>query len=248
MTLQDIKHAVARYVARHNLDSLHLKSALIDMDGVLYNSMKYHTQAWYRMMTELGVECCQDEFYLYEGMTGRATIELLIKRSFGREATREECERLYKIKTDYFNAFGVREPMPGADRMLQTLRDAGLKRVLVTGSGQKSLIATINADYPGMFSDDMRVTAADVKQGKPHPEPYLKGLEKAAVGATEAIVIENAPLGVAAGHAAGCFVAAVTTGPISAERMTEAGADIVFDSMEQFADMLPQLLSLCPEK
>lgn len=243
----DIKAAISGYMLRNNLEALRLKAALIDMDGVLYDSMKYHTLAWHRMMTELGVECTRDEFYLYEGMTGRATINLLMKRNFGREVSPEECERLYKIKTDYFSAFGKRETMPGADRMLRALRDAGLKRVLVTGSGQKSLISTIDSDYPGMFAADMRVTAADVVHGKPDPEPYLKGLEKAGVAATEAMVIENAPLGVAAGHAAGCFTVAVTTGPISADRMTEAGADIVFASMPEFADALPGLLSLTAE-
>lgn len=241
----EITAAVQRYIGRHHLDGLHLKAALIDMDGVLYDSMKYHTLAWHRMMTELGVECTRDEFYLYEGMTGRATIDLLMRRAFGRDATPEESDALYKKKTEYFSAFGERETMAGADRMLVALHDGGLRRVLVTGSGQKSLISTIDTDYPGMFAADMRVTAADVVHGKPDPEPYLRGLEKAGVNAWEAMVIENAPLGVAAGHAAGCFTVAVTTGPISADRMTEAGADIVFPSMPEFADALPEFLSLC---
>lgn len=248
MTTEDIIAAIESYKTRHGQKRLSFKAALIDMDGVLYDSMKYHTLAWHKMMTELGVECTREEFYLYEGMTGRATIELLIRRAFGRDTTPEECEKLYSIKSRYFTDFGVREPMPGAARMLAELCDAGLKRVLVTGSGQKSLIATINSDYPGVFYDNMRVTAADVAHGKPHPEPYQKGLEKAGITPTEAIVIENAPLGVEAGHAAGCFVAAVTTGPISAEKMYEAGADLVFSSMEEFADKLPQILALCPAK
>ena len=45
-------------------------AALIDMDGVLYDSMKWHTLAWKKMMESVGVECDRDEFYLYEGMTG----------------------------------------------------------------------------------------------------------------------------------------------------------------------------------
>ena len=57
------------------------------------------------------------------------------------------------------------------------------------------------------------VTAFDVKYGKPHPEPYLMGLEKAGVHANEAFVVENAPMGVEAGVAAGIFTIAVNTGP-----------------------------------
>ena len=38
------------------------KAALIDMDGVLYDSMKYHTLAWYKLAEELGVPTPRDEF------------------------------------------------------------------------------------------------------------------------------------------------------------------------------------------
>lgn len=237
--------AIQAYLIRSDRESFYPKAALIDMDGVLYDSMPYHTAAWHRMMTELGVKCSQEEFYLYEGMTGRATIRLLFQRNFGKNVSDEECERLYSIKSDYFNSFGKRIPMPGAYKMLAELKNSGIKRVLVTGSGQKSLIGTINSDFPEMFDDDKRVTANDVMHGKPDPEPYLKGLEKAGVNPYDAIVIENAPLGVEAGHKAGCFVIAVNSGPINAETLSEAGADIIFDSMEQMAAQLPEFLELC---
>lgn len=244
--MTETEKAARLYMRRNRLECLDIKAALIDMDGVLYDSMKYHTLAWQRMMEELGVECTRDEFYLYEGMTGKATIDLLFRRTFGRHATEEEARKLYRRKTEYFREYGDREPMEGAARMLGAFRDAGVKRVLVTGSGQQSLISTLNHDYPGMFADDMRVTAADVSRGKPDPEPYLRGLEKAAVMPAEAIVVENAPLGVQAGKGAGCFVAAVTTGPIPEEEMWKAGADIVFPSMPAFADALPGFLEILP--
>ena len=49
------------------------------------------------------------------------------------------------------------------------------------------------------------VTAFDVKYGKPNPEPYLMALKKGGFKPNEALVIENAPLGVQAGVAAGIF-------------------------------------------
>lgn len=245
MSLTDeIRAAATRYMACRGASSLPVKAALIDMDGVLYDSMKYHTLAWQRMMSEVGVECSRDEFYLYEGMTGAATIDLLMRRAFGRSVTPEESAELYRRKTEYFRSYGEREPMPGAAAMLGELKDSGVRRVLVTGSGQQSLIGTLNHDYPGMFSDDMRVTAADVTRGKPHPEPYLRGLAKAGTICTEAIVVENAPLGVKAGHDAGCFVCAVTTGSIPEEEMRKAGADLVFPSMPAFASSLSEVISI----
>lgn len=216
--------------------------ALIDMDGVLYDSMPYHALAWQQMMKEQGIETTVDEFYLYEGMTGKATVDLIFRRELGREASDEEATRLYRRKADIFVEMGKKKMMPGADRMLSALKDHGVGRVLVTGSAQNSLLDRLDEDYPGAFAPDKRVTALDVKRGKPDAEPYLKGLEKAGVGKNEAFVIENAPLGVRAGKAAGLFTIAVTTGPIPREEFEREGADLIFPSMEAFSAALPQLL------
>lgn len=216
-------------------------AALIDMDGVLYDSMPGHTLAWQQMMESLGVECTRDEFYLYEGMTGAATINLLFERTFGHGCDSERAKELYAVKSENFKRLGPAKPMPGADRMLEALKCLGLKRVLVTGSGQNSLLNRLNHDYPGMFGADNRVTAHDVTHGKPDPEPYLRGAQKAGTVPGNCIVIENAPLGVRAGKAAGCFTVAVTTGPIPREVFEKEGADMIFASMTEFADYLENL-------
>lgn len=243
-SLSEMQLGVSNYCQRNGISKINVKAALIDMDGVLYDSMKYHTLAWQRMISELGIECSREEFYLYEGMTGAATIDLIFRRAYGRNATKEEISELYERKASYFIEMGQKEIMPGAAEMLNVLRHKGLQRVLVTGSAQNSLICRIDEDYPGIFAPDKRITANDVRQGKPNPEPYLKGLEKAGVDAIDAIVIENAPLGVQAGHSAGCFTIGITTGPIPAKNMKEAGANIVFASMPEFAKALPALLEI----
>lgn len=221
-----------------------IKAALIDMDGVLYDSMKYHTLGWKQMMDAQGVDCTREEFYLYEGMTGPATIDLIWQREFGHPCDPLKRKELYDEKTRIFKSIGGNEPMPGAMRMLQVLKQRGIRCIVVTGSGQRSLIDNITRDFPGIFSEEMMVTAHDVEKGKPDPEPYLRGLEKAGVGKEEAIVIENAPLGVRAGVAAGVATMAVCTGPIPSRTFHEEGARGVFDSMDQFADMLPLVLDL----
>ncbi len=242
-SIEDFEAARRAYLRRRGVDESAgcLRAALIDMDGVLYDSMPWHARAWHRMMEENGVETTVDEFFAYEGMTGKATIDLLFRRAFGRDAGEEEAKRLYARKTEIFKAFGKKDTMPGADRMLKALEALGLRRVLVTGSGQKSLITRIDGDYPGAFAEADRVTALDVKRGKPDPEPYLRGQEKAGCRPEEAIVIENAPLGVRAGVAAGCFTIAVTTGPIPREAFEREKADMIFASMPEFADFLESL-------
>lgn len=223
-----------------NLDNI--KGALIDMDGVLYDSMKYHTLAWQKMMAEYGVECDRDEFYLYEGMTGAATIDLIFERELGRRASDEEKHEMYRRKTELFNELGRKEMMPGAREMVDTLIRAGIKAVLVTGSGQGSLLDRLDEDYPGAFPPDRRVTARDVTHGKPDPEPYLRGLQKSGTTPGETIVIENAPLGVRAGVASGCRTLAVTTGPIPRDAFEAENPCEIFPSMEALRDSLIKAL------
>lgn len=237
-----ISEAIKAYCTAHRLNAWKPRAALIDMDGVLYDSMPGHAKAWKRMMDEAGIECSEEEFFLYEGMTGRATIQMLARERLGKELEAETVNRLYALKSEYFKQQGPRKPMPGADRMIAVLQSQALTRVLVTGSAQHSLLECLAHDYPRAFHEGMRVTALDVVHGKPNPEPYIKGQQIAGVAATEAIVIENAPLGVKAGHASGSFTIGITTGPVPASSLREAGADLVFPDMNSFADFAQQII------
>ena len=233
---------IVRFLECHHYRRVTPRAALIDMDGTLYDSMKNHTASWYRLISEAGIPCTRDEFYLYEGRTGASTINALVNRAWGRDATEEEKTEMYRKKTVYFNELPPVEPMPGALEMVNLLRDMGLRRVLVTGSGQNSLLSRIDTAFPGIFEPGMRVTARDVRHGKPHPEPFIRAMQLARVTPSQSIVVENAPLGVEAGDRAGAFTVAVITGPIPVEEMERAGAAVVFPSMKAFADALPTLV------
>jgi beta-phosphoglucomutase-like phosphatase (HAD superfamily) len=112
----------------------------------------------------------------------------------------------------------------------------GIKRVLVTGSGQPTLFGSLEKDFPGSFEKDLMVTSYDVTFGKPHPEPYLLGLKKAGITAGEALVIENAPLGIQSAVAAGIYTIAVNTGPLPDKVLLESGANMIFPSMMALAE------------
>lgn len=219
-----------------------IKAALIDMDGVLYDSMPNHARAWKHVMDKAGIPAREEEFFLYEGSTGAWIIDMMIRRAFNRPATDAEKHDLYALKAQYFAEQPPVEPMPGARRLIDTLAARGIVTVLVTGSGQASLLGRLDADYPGAFPAERRVTSAHVTHGKPHPEPYLRGLAIAGVEPGEAIVIDNAPLGVTSGHAAGIHTIGVVTGPMPASCLAENGADTVFNSMTDCAKNISQLL------
>ena len=239
---ESLSSDIRRFLERHHYTRVTPRAALIDMDGTLYDSMVNHTAAWHRMISEEGIPCTRDEFYLYEGRTGASTINLLFRRAFGRDATKEEIDRLYKRKTQYFVELPPVNVMPGAQRMVAELSRMGITRVLVTGSGQSSLISRLDTDFPDMFPSDLRITSRDVTKGKPNPEPYIRAMQLARVSPSASIVIENAPLGCEAGDRAGAFTIGVTTGPIPAKELRDAGAAIVVDSMPALANMLPALI------
>ena len=171
-----------------------------------------------------------------EGRTGSGTINILARRCWGRDATEEEIQRIYQAKSQLFNALPQAKPMPGALQALTAARERGLTIVLVTGSAQASLLERLEAHFPGFFSPERMVTGFDVKHGKPHPEPYLMGLARAGITAREAVVVENAPLGVEAGHAAGIFTLAANTGPLPDQVLSQAGADLVLPHMQAVAE------------
>lgn len=218
------------------------KAVLFDMDGVLFDSMPNHAYAWSHAMTQFGLTMTEDEVYMNEGRTGSGTINMLAQRFWGRDATEEEKQRIYAAKSDAFNTRSEAPRMPGAMEVLLLVKKRGMKIVLVTGSAQTSLLEKLNHNFPGCFEQDLMVTGFDVKQGKPFPEPYLMGLKKAGVNADEAIVIENAPLGVEAGHRAGIYTIAVNTGPLSDNVLKDAGADIVLPDHFALAELLNKIL------
>ncbi len=221
-----------------------LKAVLFDMDGVLFDSMPNHAYAWSHAMTDFGLKMEPEEVYMNEGRTGHGTINILSNRYWGRNATDEEVQKIYDAKSALFNTLPEPQPMPGAMELLNKVRAQGMMRVIVTGSATHALLDRVNAAYPDIFLPELMVTAFDVKHGKPNPEPYLMGLKKANIQADEAIVVENAPLGVQAAHAAGIFTIAVNTGPLKDEVLKEAGADIVLPSMQYLADHWEEIVSI----
>lgn len=224
------------YLKKHGFKEFSPKAVLFDMDGVLFDSMPIHAQSWARVCTEFGLEMTAEEAYLHEGRTGAATINILTQRYWNRDATQEEIDHIYEEKCRLFNSYPEAPKMIGADDVLCRVQNSGKTIVVVTGSGQKSLLDRLERNYPGFFKPELVVSSKDVKHGKPNPEPYLMGLEKVGLKPWEAIVVENAPLGVRAGVAANIFTIAVNTGPLPESVLLDEGANMLFPSMSALAE------------
>lgn len=225
--------AIQKFIDKNSFAGFELKAVFFDMDGVLFDSMRNHARAWTNAMNDIGIAFTEYEAYMNEGRTGHSTIDGAFNRDYNRDATEEEKQEIYKLKSKYFESYGDSPVMPYAPELLEKIKKEGKKIYLVTGSGQKSLLDGLQLHFPGIFVQERMVTAFDVAQGKPHPEPYLKALKKSGLNRNQVAVVENAPLGVESAKAAGLFVIAVNTGPLDEKVLWESGADVVLGSMQE---------------
>lgn len=229
-----MNNAIQQYLEKHGFGHIEPKAVLFDMDGVIYDSMPNHAISWHEAMKDYGLDMPPEAAYLYEGMRGIETIKLLARQQWGRELSDEDAQEMYVHKSDLFASRVKHTPaliMPGIHQLMEHIKDDGLLICIVTGSGQGALLDRLMTDFHGLLSKERMVTAFDVKQGKPAPDPYIAGLSKCGIRAEEAIVVENAPLGIQSAKAAHCFTIAVNTGPLPDSTLLHAGADIVMPTI-----------------
>ena len=227
---------IRNYLVRNGFETLCPKAVLFDMDGVLYDSMPRHAVAWRESMAHFGLVMTADDAYATEGARGIDTIVHMVKRQQKRDISLDEAQKMYDLKSKLFHDMGDPPLMPGILTLLEQIKAKGLTIGVCTGSGQKPLIKRLLTDFGKYLDEHHIVTAYDVTRGKPAPDPYLMGLQKAGgLKPWEAFVVENAPLGVQAGMAAHIFTIAVNTGPLPDKVLTDSGADIIFPSMEDLS-------------
>ena len=219
------------------------KAVLFDMDGVCYDSMPNHVIAWQRAMATFGIRMTEDDAYMTEGQRGTDTIIQLVRAQQGRDIGEEEAQRMYDEKAREFGLLPTARIMPGVLELMTLIKAQGLGIGIVTGSGQRPLIGRLLSDFAEFIDRKHLVTAYDVKHGKPHPEPYRKGARKFGLQPQEVVVVENAPLGVRAGVAAGCYTIAVNTGPLPPSALRKAGAHCVMTDMHTLCRKWPTLFS-----
>lgn len=219
------------------------KVVLFDMDGVLYDSMPNHGIAWQRAMKEFGIHFTLEDSYATEGARGVDTIRKYAKAQLDKELSEDEAQRIYDVKAHYFHEMPEAKVFDGVIDLMRKIKESGLKIGIVTGSAQLPLIERVTRDFGEFLSKDQITTAYDVKRGKPNPDPYLMGLQKAGnYSPSEGIVVENAPLGVHAGVAAGCYTVAINSGPLADSVLLKEGANILFPTIREFADSWEHVL------
>jgi sugar-phosphatase len=197
---------------------------LFDLDGVLIDSTPAVARVWTKWAMERGF----DPEQVVEHAHGRPSITTI--RHFLPSADHElENREVERREIDDVDGIIV---LPGALELLKILPP---DRWTIATSCTRPL-AEVRLRAAGLPIPDLMVTATDVINGKPHPEPFLKAAGKLNVPATECVVFEDVPAGVRAGKAAGARVIGLLT-TFAETNLREAGADFVLNSC---ADVLAE--------
>ena len=191
-----------------------MRAAIFDFDGVIANSEPLHFTALRDTLAEEGVAIDEDEYYrLYLAYDDRGALGLALEQH-GQAAPPDRIERLARRKSQVFEALLPTVPFfPGAADLVRGLA-ALVPVAIASGALREEIEAILTA---GGLRDPFHaiVGARDVRQGKPHPEPYLTAARRLAERAPglrpeDCVVFEDSMPGIAAARAAGMKVVAVT--------------------------------------
>jgi len=184
---------------------------LFDLDGVLVDSTAAVGRAWHRWAIKHGLE----PKAVVHAAHGRRTVETMRALVPHLDST-DEARTMENEEARDMEGVTV---VPGADQLLRSLPD-GQWGIVTSGT---RTMATARLRDTGHVIPKVLVTADDVVDGKPHPEPYLKGAKGLGVAPELCVVFEDAPAGIRAAHAAGMRVIALTT-TFALEELHEAEA------------------------
>ena len=201
---------------------------LFDLDGVLVDSTRSVDRQWRLWAREVGI----DPGRVIEIAHGRRTIEVVRLLAPHLDA---EPEVVRIERREAADLEGV-DVMPGSSELLLSIPS---EKWCVVTSGTRYL-AHSRLQHAGLPIPGVLVSADDVTQGKPHPEPYLLGAELLGFKPADCLVIEDAPAGIEAAHAAGMKAIGLTSTYSLAELYQ---ADAVIQSLRSLSLSLDKALS-----
>ncbi len=197
-----------------SLEGRSFAAVLFDMDGTLIDSIPVVIRSWLRWAAEEGVD--PHRLAGFHGVPARGVAERLLPA----ERVAAAVERIEAIEMADTEGITI---LPGTLDALAALTGEPDHCAIAT-SCTAGLAATRIA-ATGLPAPAVVVTASDVRQGKPHPDPFLLAASRLGVDPTDCLVVEDAPGGLEAARAAGCATMAVTTTTDPSDLLADAVVD-----------------------
>ena len=210
---------------------------IFDMDGTLVHNMPTHNQAWQDTLAEAGVQIDKDEFN--RATTGKTTPEIL-RVMLGTKVSEPELAYWADRKENLYRKrfASLRAPLPGLLHLLEQATDLGLPLAVATASPPDNITFILdNLNLRHYFT--AVVGAADVQNGKPDPEIFLKSARALGIEPADCLVFEDALGGIEAARRAGMDAVMICT-TIDAQEV--AGQSHVLYAVPDFTHIdLPSL-------
>ena len=188
------------------------RAVLIDLDGTLVDSTGSIERAWARWCAERGADLTR-VLQIMPGRTAESVFAEILP-GLGPAEMAADADRLLGWQVE--DTDGV-VALPGAAELVAALAPAAWA---VVTSGNRPL-ARARLAVTGLPLPDVLVTTDDVRAGKPDPQGYLLAAARLGADPADCVVVEDAPVGVAAGRAAGMAVLAVGP-PAARDRLAGA--------------------------
>ncbi len=175
------------------------KAVYWDMDGTLVDSEPLHDQALTAALESVGIAPPDDLHERVLGQAARPVYEMM-RDEFGLSLPFDDWIRR---KYDYYLLHAVTlRPRQGALEIFRDLQRQGVVQAVVSNSDR--LIIDANLGAVGLVEPGLKsVSRNDVREGKPHPEPFLRAAWLTGIDPAETFVMEDSFTGATAGIAAG---------------------------------------------
>ncbi|RWC26705.1 MAG: HAD family phosphatase [Mesorhizobium sp.] len=175
------------------------KAVFWDMDGTLVDSEPLHEAALIAALHSVGIAAPAD---LHERVLGIAAwpVYEMLRDEFGLDLPFDDW--IVRKYDHYLPMAETLTPRPGAIEIFNELRALGVAQAVVSNSDR--LVVDANLRMVGLFYPGMKtVSRNDVREGKPHAEPFLRAAWLADVDPSDAVAVDDSVTGVTAGLAAG---------------------------------------------
>ncbi|HVB43504.1 MAG TPA: HAD family phosphatase [Streptosporangiaceae bacterium] len=185
-----------------------LQAVLFDMDGLLVDSEPLWFEAERAVMARLGSDWTEQDQRALVGGSLHRSVGYLLDRA-ARPASHEQVASwLVGGMAALLAERGV-AAMPGALELIAALRAARIPHALVTSSERVIMEATLASLARHGVTFEVTVCGGDVRNPKPHPEPYQRAAALLGADPRRCVAFEDSPTGIAAAVAAGCVTIAV---------------------------------------
>ena len=216
-----------------------LRAVLFDMDGLLVDTEPLWFETEAEVMARLGAPWTKQDQERLLGGSMKNTVGYLLSKAV-RPATPAQIADWMTSGMLQRAAEGRVTVRPGARELIAQVAAASIPYALVTSSDRpfaEAVLKGINVTFP------VTVTAAEVAQTKPAPDPYLLAAKLLEVDPQHCVALEDSPNGVASATAAGCQVIAVP----SLVPIPEAPGRLVVPSLSDLSLATLRRLVLPPE-